>query len=486
MWFDFSPLFAAFFAVEWGIRVLMLFVVPKKERAATINAWLLLIVISPMFGTLVYYMFGNPNLPKSRREKLRAVNILTDKELSEIKLVNKKLFAHLEDDRYQSISRLATHLGGLPPMHGSQIDFMSDYETIFEAIAHAIDQAEDYVHVQYYIATYDGATRPVFDALRRATQRGVKIRFLYDRLLSGRFKGKKAMRDCLKDMGAYVRPLLPLRLVPGRSFTRPDLRNHRKLVIVDGHTAFTGSQNLIDRTYGYGGNKLVYEELVARLTGPVVWQLNNIFRADWYSETDEPLLDVVEDRDMPEYTGSVIAQVLPSGPNHEHDNNLKLYTALIHSAQKSVSIVVPYFIPDDSLLDAITTAAQRGVSVSIMNSEVIDKVLAGHAQRSYYEKLLEAGVDIYLRKAPVFLHAKQLVVDDEVVIFGSSNLDMRSFELDFELNTIVYDHAMAKKMVEIESYYREYSMKLSLDTWNNRPLRFKLLDRFARLAAAFL
>lgn len=485
MFFDISPLFAGFFIVEWAIRILMLFIVPRKQRTATVNAWLLLIMIVPTFGTIVYYMFGNPSMPKERRKKLQVVRSLTNKELSELQVSHSSYFAEIDEELPRSIAQLATKLGGLPPMHGNEVSFFSGYEAAIQEIARSIDEAEDYIHIQFFIAVLDDTTEVVFKAIENAVKRGVEVRFLYDKLLSRRFKGAKAMRRRLQEIGVRSEPMLPLNIIPGRGFTRPDLRNHRKLVVIDGRVAFTGSQNLISKTYG-SKKAIQYEELVARLSGPVVWQLNNVFRSDWYAETGEPLLDVVEDRDMPEATGSTVAQVLPSGPDHDHDNNLKLYTALTHTAKESITIVVPYFIPNDSLLDALTTAAQRGVRVSIINSEIIDKIFAGHAQRSYYEELLGAGAEIYLYKKPTFLHAKLLIIDGSVTIFGSSNLDIRSFELDFELSTVLYDKYIAESLENITKQYIANSYELNLKNWLQRPLKDKLLDQFTRLAAAFL
>lgn len=483
--FDLSPLFAGFFIAEWAVRILMLFVVPHKQRTSTANAWLLLIMIAPMLGTILYYMFGNPKLPKSRREKLHIVKTITAKELKDLELRDKKLFATLDKEDNQSIAKLATSLGGLPPMKGNSVEFYSEYDETFVHIAKAIDNATDYVHVQYFIASQDSSTVVVLDAIERAVQRGVKVRFMYDKILSKRYGGNADLRNRLYSIGVEVIEMLPLSLMPGKRFTRPDLRNHRKIVIVDGHIAFTGSQNLIGKTYGRKDD-LYYEELVAKLSGPVVWQLNNAFRSDWYAETGQPLLDIMEDRDMPPQSGSTIAQALPSGPNQDHDNNLKIYSNMVHTAKKSVQIVVPYFIPDESLLIALTTAAQRGVDVSIINSETIDKIFAGHAQRSYYEELLKVGVKIYLYKKPVFLHAKQVIIDDEVVIFGSSNLDIRSFELDFEINIIIYDATVVRKLKEIDGIYKSQSKEITQKNWAKRPLHLKLLDRFTRLASAFL
>lgn len=480
---ELRSLFASFFIVEWIIRIVMLFIVPRKARQASANAWLLLIMIVPLFGTIVFYMFGDPKLSRRRRKQLQDVTKLTSKELRSLHERHDELFPAILNDDYETIAKLATKLGGLPPMSGNAVEFYADYDEIFTIIAKAIDRAKEYVHVQYYIAAYDDATKVIFEALLRAQKRGVTVRFLYDKLLSRRYKGSRQMERMLKEAGIDVREMLPLHMVPGANFTRPDLRNHRKVVIIDGVTAFSGSQNLINKSYNRRDN-VMYEEVVAKMSGPIVWQLNNVFRSDWMAETDDALLSIVEDDDVPPKEGPVTAQVLPSGPAHEYENNLKLYTAMVHAAKKCVRIVVPYFIPDESFLDALIAAAHRGVQVTMINSEVIDKVLAGHAQRSYYDDLLRVGIEIYLYKKPAFLHAKQVIIDDDVAIVGSSNLDIRSFELDFELNTILYDKEVVQRLLLIDAGYLKKSKMITMKDWAKRPLKYKMLDTVARLTAA--
>lgn len=483
--FSLSPLFAWFFVAEWTLRIVMLFVVPRRQRPSSANAWLLLIMISPTIGTPLFFMFGNPKLPKVRRAKRRQMDLLTQKELTGLKTSYSKLFAKINNPTYSTLSRLATVLGGLPAMNGNKVEILQDYNGIFAQITDEIDKAKEYVHVEYFIAGLDKDTEPVFDALERAVARGVKVRFLYDKVLSRFHMPRKSiqLKEKLDSIGVDYREMLPLSLLPGKNFTRPDLRNHRKIVVIDGTIAFSGSQNLITSTYNRKDD-LYYEELVVKLAGPIVWQCNNVFRADWFAETGEPLLDIVEDEDVPLSAGSVVAQFLPSGPSHEHENNLKFYTSIVHAAKTRVGIVVPYFIPDESFLDAVTAASQRGVKVTVINSEVIDKVLAGHAQRSYYEELLEVGVDIYLYKKPILLHSKHVIIDDDIAVIGSSNLDNRSFELDLELDMILYDKDIVKQLDLMEKKYLERSQKVTLTDWNNRPIRHKMLDSIARLTAA--
>lgn len=483
--FDVAPYVATVLVVEWFLRLLMLFIVPRNRKPSSANAWLLLIMVTPTVGTLLFYMFGDPKLPKARRTRRRTVDKMSKKELLELKKTHNELFTDLPNADHKTLAKLATVLGGMPPMTGNKVTILSDYDQFYRELCIEINKANDYIHLEFFIATYDDSTKDVFMALEKAVERGVKVRFLYDRVLSFRYAGQRKMRSELTRMGVEYKVTLPLKLIPGLNFTRPDLRNHRKIVVVDGKVAFSGSQNLIDKTY-HRKDDLYYEEITVKMRGPIVWQFNNIFRADWYAETEEPLLDLVEEADMPDQEGSVVAQVLPSGPTHDHDNNLKFYTSMVHSAKKRVGIVVPYFIPDESFLDALTAAAQRGVEITMINSEIIDKLLAGHAQRSYYDELLAAGVNVYLYNKPVFLHAKQVLIDDSVAIVGSSNLDIRSFELDLEITTIMYDKNIVKQLETIEKSYLTRSKKLTHSSWQKRSIKNRMLDSVARLTAALL
>ncbi len=440
-------------------------------------------MVLPTLGAVLYYMFGNPKLPKIRRERRQEMDASSHQELKRLKKKRAEIFATLDNDDYGTLAHLARALGGMPPMKGNKVVFLTGYDDALMDLANEIDAAQYYIHIEYFIASFDDATKPVFDAINRATARGVKVRFLYDKIVSRRYKGHKQMRRELARAGVECYEMLPLSLWIGKKFTRPDLRNHRKIVVIDGNLAYSGSQNLIDKSYRRRDG-IVYEEVMLKVRGPIVWQFNNIFRTDWHAETTQSLLNLVEDTDMPESAGMVTAQLLPSGPTHDHDNNLKFYTSMVHAAKKRVGIVVPYFVPDESFLDALTAAAQRGVKVTMINSEVIDKLLAGHAQRSYYEELLEAGVDIYLYKKPVFLHTKQVLIDEEVAIVGSSNLDIRSFELDLEITTILYDKQVVKKLELIEKDYLQRSRKIEHASWIKRSNSKKMLDSLARLTAA--
>jgi cardiolipin synthase len=247
-----------------------------------------------------------------------------------------------------------------------------------------------------------------------------------------------------------------------------------------------GSQNLIDRTYNKRVNRrrgLQWKDLMLRIEGPTVAALNAIFITDWFSETDELLAR--EARQVVDAVGEeyLDCQVVPSGPGFEGENNLRLFNGLIYAAQKRIVLTSPYFVPDDSMLYAVTTAAERGVQVELFVSEIGDQALVFHAQRSYYEELLRAGVLIWLYRAPTILHAKHFTIDDDVAVVGSSNFDMRSFTLNLEVTLMVRGREFVNDLRQVQEGYRRASRQLTLEEWQGRPVRSAVLDNIARLTA---
>jgi cardiolipin synthase len=217
-----------------------------------------------------------------------------------------------------------------------------------------------------------------------------------------------------------------------------------------------------------------------------VAELDAVFQTDWYSETGI-FLDAKaapETVVLPEATGDTLCQVLPSGPGYDNDNNLKLFTALIHASRRRLVITSPYFVPDESLMTAITSAAQRGVEVTLYSSAVAAQFLVYHAQRSYYEELLAAGVEILLLRGPALLHAKHVSIDDDICVIGSSNLDMRSLTLNLEITLLVSDAEKVRELRQVEADYRERSTPVSAAEWRARSLPRKFADNLARMTAA--
>jgi cardiolipin synthase len=465
------------------IRIFAIAVVPRNRKPQTAAAWLILIFLQPYIGIILFFLIGSTKLPRHRREKQREINryILETTDGMD-RVIRDATFPVWLDP----IVELNRTLGSMPLVGGNSARLFPEYSASLEAMTEAVRRARIFVHAEFYIVSFDNTTASFFEALEDAVQRGVTVRVLLDHVASLRSPGYHRTIRQLKKIGVDWHLMLPVQPLRGR-YQRPDLRNHRKLLVVDGVVGFTGSQNMIDRSYNKRGNLkrgLRWKDLMVRFEGPIVAGVNALFVTDWYSETGELLLRE-SDRVPDERTEQVLdAQVVPSGPGFELENNLRLFNALVYSAQERVIITSPYFVPDDSMLYAITNAAYRGLDVQLFVSAVADQPVVYHAQRSYYEALLRAGVRIWLYQAPTVLHAKHFTIDDEVAVIGSSNMDMRSFSLNFEISVMVRGRSMVQELRVLEGSYREESRELLLEEWLDRPLRSRVLDNTARLTAA--
>jgi cardiolipin synthase A/B len=258
------------------------------------------------------------------------------------------------------------------------------------------------------------------------------------------------------------------------------------LLVVDSQVAFMGSQNMIDSSYLLPGNIKVgrhWKDLNIKITGEIVLELEAVFAMDWYTETGERLGAELEFVSDPE-GDDVPMQLVPSGPGYLTMPNLRLFTGLVHRAQHTLSLTSPYFVPDDSLLEAITTAAYRGVAVELFVSEQADQFVVQHAQASYYQVMLEAGARIYQYPKPTVLHAKHFTVDDMVGIIGSSNMDYRSFGLDYEITLMSTGHQFVADLQKVADEYRSVCRELTLAEWISRPRGQRYVDNVMRLVSA--
>lgn len=470
-------------AADITIRVLAVIYIPRNRRPQTAMAWLLAIFFIPWVGIILFLLVGSRKLPKKRREKQQEINTYILETTGGMDRVSKS-------DPWPPwllpIVELNRELGAMPLVGGNAAELLPDYETSIARMTEAVDTATRYVHVEFYILSLDDTTREFFAALARAVARGVTVRVLLDHIASLRSPGYRRTTKHLTAIGAQWHVMLPVQPLRGK-YQRPDLRNHRKLLVIDGRVAFTGSQNMVDSSYNKPGNLrrgLHWKDLMVRFEGPIVAGINALFVTDWYSETDELLLRETEDVHPVLTREPLDAQVVPSGPGFERENNLRLFNSLVYAAQRKVILTSPYFVPDDSMLYAITTAAQSGLDVQLFVSEVGDQFMVYHAQRSYYEQLLRAGVRIWLYPTPTVLHAKHFTIDDDVAVIGSSNMDMRSFSLNLEISVMVRSADFVADLREVEESYRSLSRELTLDEWMNRSRASATLDNVMRLTAA--
>ena len=464
------------------IRVTAIIVIPRNRRPTAAMAWLLAVFFIPFVGVFLFLMIGNPRLPRARRRKQDQINEYIAETSEHLH------FGTLRPNApawFGPIVQMNQKLGALPLSGDNGAHLISDYQESLDEMAEAIRTAQEYVHVEFYILQSDDSTDNFFRALEEVCARGVEVRVLLDHWAN---RGKPRYKQTiarLNAMGADWHLMLPVQPLKGK-MQRPDLRNHRKLLVVDGNIAFLGSQNITDSTYNLPKNikrGLHWVDLMVRLDGPVVLSVNAIFVADWYSETDT-VLEGIDIAHANIGSGDLDCQVVPSGPGFEVENNLRLFLALLYAAKKKIMIVSPYFVPDEALLLAVTAAVDRGVHVELFVSEEGDQAMVYHAQRSYYEVLLKAGVRIWMYRKPYILHTKTLTIDEEVAVVGSSNMDMRSFGLNLEVSMLVRGEEFVAEMREVEDKYRSLSRELTLEEWMQQPLRSTVLDNLARLTSA--
>lgn len=470
---------ATWSVINWSLRLIAPFVIPRNRTPSSAMAWLMLVFLVPIPGWLLFLLFGSKKLPQERREVQKRISHTLGESGA------RHILAHDHVARkYERVAKLAEELAHLPLTNMTGYELHTDYDATLERITDDIRHAHTSVYVEYYMMVLDEATEPLITALEDAKNRGVDVKVIYDTAATFvlRHRYARPMIRRFRKAGIELVGSLPVRLF-GRGYMRPDLRNHRKIIAIDGVVGYVGSQNIIDKHY-HRRDTLYYKELVVRVEGDVVRQLEAVFGADWYAETNQEI--ALQDAQRLTRKGSAMqTQLLPSGPGYEDENNLKVFNALIYAAEEAITIVSPYFIPDVSMMMAIVSAAKRGVRVRIVNSQVIDQFFAAHAQRSYYEELLRVGVEIYLCQPPAFVHAKMMTVDSEVSIVGSSNMDMRSFELDHEITLVSYDGALTCGLEAVAKAYIAEATMVDKKAWLSRPRYLQLLDNIARLTSSF-
>ncbi len=459
--------------LDWLIRLAALFWIPTRTTPGAARSWLLLVGFVPLLGLPAYLLFGHPWLSRQRVQRQAEASQVIREEQGLQRLLR---WSPPKDTAIAEVVPLVERQGDFMPVHGNAVELHTDYDHSLQALLADIDQARERVHLLYYLMFDDAVGEAVADALQRAAARGVHCRLLLDAV--GAKRGLRRYRHRLQAMGVDVRAMLPGGLRWRRS-GRMDLRNHRKIAVIDNKVAYVGSQNLAQAGFVPGFSN---RELVARVRGPAVAHLEAVFASDWYIETGQRL-DVMAS--VPVCAADMPTQLLPSGPAYPYSNARDAVNALIHLARRRIVLVTPYFVPDEATLSALRIAALSGVNVQLILSASNNQRLTAWAQEAYYDELLRCGVRIALYK-PHFLHAKHLTVDDHIALLGSINLDIRSFALNAEIGLLCYDTRLVRQLVHIEDDYLKHATQLDLRTWRERPAWKRSREGIARLADALM
>ncbi len=466
-------------ASEWVLRIGAFLYVPQRRPPNAARAWLLLIFFLPWPGLLLYLLIGRAYLPRRRFEVQKQIYELVRRLALRSPAVEEAITRAMPQALTPAV-HLADRLSEFPPVGGNALTLLPHYDAAIDSIVAEVAGARRFVHMLFYIFENDEVGAKVTAALVAAARRGVSVRVLMDAV--GSRAGLAHLGPRLRDAGAEVIAVMPLRLW-GPNAVRFDLRNHRKIVVVDDTCAFFGSQNIVS---AHANRGLVNEELLVRATGPIVRHLHAVLLGDRYLETGTlpPESDDLSPVPMPDATQG-FAQVVPSGPGYNEGTAEAVMVALMYGASARIVLTSPYVIPSEPFLAAMLAAARRGVRVDLIVDAESNKPLVQLAQQSFYDAMLAAGVGIHRHKGS-FLHAKHMSVDDDVALVGSSNLDIRSFALNAEISVLSYDRDFVRALGVIQEGYLRDSESVTTAQRAAMPRTRRVLENLARLTDSLL
>jgi cardiolipin synthase len=463
------------------VAVVALRIFSRRSTSGAAVAWLLLAIVIPAFGALAYLLVGE-----------RRLGLLWMRRAATLRPQFLRWFANLPDnclsslgsfsDDARSLARLANGAVGLPAMAGHRLRLLSDSDAIMRAMIADIDAAQHSVRLEFYIWNPGGFVDDLVAALLRAASRGVACTALMDSLGSRPFLRDPAIEQ-LRGAGIEVievLPVNPLRIL----FVRFDLRDHRKIAVIDRRIAYTGSMNIADpRLFKQDAGVGQWVDAMVRIEGSAAWGLEAVSLSLTSLQTGSPFAPAAPP-ELPTL-GEAAVQIVPSGPQAARIRIDAILLAAVYAARREIVLTTPYFVPGEALLTALRSAALRGVRVTLIVPQRIDSSLVRLASDSYNGDLLAAGVEIR-RFRDGLLHTKSIVVDEEITLFGTVNLDIRSFELNFEVSLIVYDRRFSAEVRALQRAYEERSTPLLADEWRARPRLRRLLENAVQTMSPLL
>jgi cardiolipin synthase len=457
------------------VAVTLIWILHTKRETMSAIAWSLTVILLPIFGAVFFLIFGvqsiaRPMARKQRRKSAYKLLMGTDRRANAD-----------TPSRWDNLAKLAYQGDGFPVTDGNAVTLYHDTQPAYDAMLEAIRSARHHVHVQFFIFRGDQSGKRFLDALKECSSRGVEVRFLYDSVGSYNLP-----RRCLREVrqaGGMVAAFLPI-LNPLYRF-RVNLRNHRKIVVVDGRIGFTGGVNIGDEYLGLNPKFGHWRDTFLRVEGPAVQGLQRIFLEDWDFATNESVHGVSYYPRFDRLPGCSQVQVVHSGPDSDYKAIRETYFAAILNARKRVWIASPYFVPDTGILNALSLMARSGIDVRFLGLFRPDKWLPYLAARFYWTDMLAAGVKIY-QYAPGMMHAKLILVDGEWASVGTANLDNRSLLLNFEVNCQIFDERLVAELEEVFLRDLSHSVRINGVTYSSRPWLSQLAENAARLFSPVL
>jgi cardiolipin synthase len=462
-------------ATLWSVVSIIL----HGSRPTKSLSWLLAVLALPFAGCILYYLFG-VNRRKFKFFRIRETEKRQsfDEEFRELNDLEHRV--NFDSVKESKLAKLIENSTLLAAYEGNKVDILNGGKDTFDSIFKALEKAETFIHLQYYMFSEGELTERFYTILKKKISQGVEVRLIYDSFGSYSFRGK--FKKKFKDIGVKVFPMMPIRF--GNLLFTLNYRNHRKIAIIDGKVGFTGGVNVSDKYIKPISDLGIWEDLHVKLEGPVVKSLHRIFVKDYqYASTEDVLLTKKYFPKIPSQ-GNHIVQIAAAGPDSKQPAIMQQYISMINSAESYVCIANPYFIPGRAVVQALLVAALSGVEVRLLVPEVSDSKMAKFSMFSRFEQLLEVGIKIYLR--PDFSHSKMIIIDGEIASIGSGNFDYRSFEHNFETNALLYDAELTQQIQDEFNTVCETCSCLDYETFKDRPVLERLLEGVAKFFSPLL
>ncbi len=478
-----SSIFSSWYMVVLHVMLQVVFLVrallrPHREPASRM-AWVVVIIVVPVAGMVAYAFLGEVNIGARRLARLhRAEERLPP--VSEIGTGAAPDPAPEMPPRVAQLFRVGTSISGFVPVNGNRARLMENSDAGIDAMVADIDAAQGTVHLLFYIWLPDGNGVKVAEALKRAVGRGVTCRAMAD-ALGSRLMIKSPHWQAMKDAGVRLARALPISISPVQPLRgRVDMRNHRKIAVIDNRITYCGSQNCADPEFRIKAKYAPWVDILLRFEGPIVRQQQQLFAQDWMAHVDEDISELLREP-LPPAPGGFPAQAIGTGPTVRYSAMPEMFEALLYTARRELVLSTPYYVPDEPIQAALCASARRGVKTTVIFPARNDSWIVSAASRSYYGELLDSGVRIFDYLGGL-LHAKTLTMDGEITLVGSANIDRRSFDLNFENNILLFDTALTAEVRQRQESYiagshqvdaavvAEWSLRRRL--WNNTVAMF--------------
>lgn len=449
----------------WSLLVLLVHVAfvarailrPHREPASRV-AWVLVMVILPVGGILAYILLGETSVGRRRAARVRAVLARLPPAAETPGAAAGQLQPAIPDHA-AALFRVGNSVNGFQPVGGNRARLMADSNASIDSMVADIDTAQDHVHLTFYIWLPDHNGLKMVEALKRAAARKVTCRAMADGLGSRTLLASEHWK-AMQDAGVHVASALPI----GNPLLRPvrgrfDLRNHRKILVIDNQITYCGSQNCADPEFRVKAKYAPWVDAMIRFEGPVARQNQHLFISDWMAQVNEDLSGLLR-QPLPPGQPGFAAQVIGTGPTVRYSAMPEVFENLMYAARRELFITTPYYVPDEAMQAALCASARRGVATTIIFPAKNDSWITGAASRSYYSELLAAGVRIFEYQGGL-LHTKSLTLDGETTLIGSANMDRRSLELNYENNILFHDPALTAEMRHRQDFYLAQSRPVS-------------------------